>query len=155
MVFCSSKKAINSLLPFLALYFYHKFLWYFSQNYVVLIQYYVSAIQSLKKFFHSSILLSYYVTYNYKLACNCMTAHLHTEKHYSYNSRIIDRFMLLASTSLFTTASTSTFVTDSPKRGIIADPNSTYLECHNLTCEFATTLKLGPNIPLASHYCVV
>ena len=39
-------------------------------------------------------------------------------------------------------------VTGSAKRGLIADPNSTYLKSHNLTCEFGTTLKLGPNIPL-------
>jgi len=42
----------------------------------------------------------------------------------------------------------SAFVTGSAKRGLIADPNSTYLETHNLTCEFVTTLKLGRNIPL-------
>ena len=40
------------------------------------------------------------------------------------------------------------------KRGLIADPNSTYLESRNLTCEFGTTLKLGPNIPLTLHYCL-
>ena len=49
----------------------------------------------------------------------------------------------------------SIFVTSSAKRGLIADPNSIYLEFHNLTCEFTTTLKLGPNIPLTCHYCVV
>ena len=47
------------------------------------------------------------------------------------------------------------FVTNSAKRDLIADPNSTHLESHNLTCEFGTTLKLGPNIPLAYYYCVV
>ena len=41
------------------------------------------------------------------------------------------------------------YVTGSAKRGLIADPNSTYLENCNLTCEFGTALKLGPNIPLA------
>jgi len=49
----------------------------------------------------------------------------------------------------------SIFVTGSAKRGLIADPNSTCLECHNLTCDFATTLKLGPNNTLTYHYCVV
>ena len=43
---------------------------------------------------------------------------------------------------------TSLYVTGSAKRGLIADPNSTHLESHNLTCEFGTTLKLDPNIPL-------
>ena len=41
------------------------------------------------------------------------------------------------------------YVTGSAKRGLIADPNCTLLETHNLTCEFGTDLKLGPNIPLA------
>ena len=36
------------------------------------------------------------------------------------------------------------FVTSS--RGLIADLNSTHLESRNLTCEFGTTLNLGPNI---------
>ena len=40
------------------------------------------------------------------------------------------------------------YVTGSAKTGVIADPNSTYLETYNLTCEFVSTLKLGPNIPL-------
>jgi len=30
----------------------------------------------------------------------------------------------------------SIYVTDSVKMGLIADPNCTYLESHNLTCEF-------------------
>ena len=47
------------------------------------------------------------------------------------------------------------FVTGSAKRDLIADPNHTHLESHNLTCEFSTTLKLGPNIPLTFHYCLV
>ena len=47
------------------------------------------------------------------------------------------------------------YVTCSVKRGLIADPNSTYLETRNLTCEYFTTLKLGPIIALAYHYCVV
>ena len=33
-----------------------------------------------------------------------------------------------------------TFVIGSAKRGLIVDPNSTYLETHNLTCEFGTTV---------------
>ena len=41
------------------------------------------------------------------------------------------------------------FVTGSAKRGLIADPNCTYLEPHNLPCEYGTTLKLGPTITLA------
>ena len=40
------------------------------------------------------------------------------------------------------------YVIGSVKRSLIADPNSTYLETHNLTYEFNTTLKLGPNIVL-------
>ena len=40
------------------------------------------------------------------------------------------------------------YVTSSTKRGLIADPNCTHLEFLNSTCEFSTTLKLGPNIPL-------
>ena len=47
------------------------------------------------------------------------------------------------------------YVTGSAKRGVIADPNHTHLECHILTCEFSTTLKLGPNIPPTLHYCLV
>jgi len=39
-----------------------------------------------------------------------------------------------------------TIVTGSAKRGLISDPNSTYLETHNLTCECVTILKLGPNM---------
>ena len=46
-------------------------------------------------------------------------------------------------------------MTGSAKRGLIADPNNTYLETRNLTCEYDTTLKLGPIIALAYHYCVV
>jgi len=38
-------------------------------------------------------------------------------------------------------------VTGSAKRGLIADPHCTYLESHNLICEFSATLKFGPNIP--------
>ena len=34
-------------------------------------------------------------------------------------------------------------VNSSAKRGLIADPKSTYLETHKLSCEF---LKHGPNI---------
>jgi len=34
------------------------------------------------------------------------------------------------------------------EKGLIADPNSTYLETRNLTCEFGTTLKLGLNVLL-------
>ena len=34
------------------------------------------------------------------------------------------------------------------ERGLITDPNGTYLETHNLTHKFGTTLKLGPNILL-------
>ena len=49
----------------------------------------------------------------------------------------------------------SLFVTSSAKRGLIADPNSTYLESHNLTCELCTTLKLGSITFLTYHYCVV
>ena len=45
-----------------------------------------------------------------------------------------------------TTNTQSLNVTGSAKRGLIADPNQTHLESHNLTCEFSTTLKLGPNI---------
>ena len=37
----------------------------------------------------------------------------------------------------------------------MADPNSTYLETRNLTCEFGTTLKLGPDIPVTQHYYLV
>ena len=33
--------------------------------------------------------------------------------------------------------------------GLIADSNNTYLETHNLPCEFGVTLKLGPDITLA------
>ena len=40
-------------------------------------------------------------------------------------------------------------VTGSAKKGLIADPNNTYLEACNLTWEFDTALKLGPFIPLA------
>ena len=40
------------------------------------------------------------------------------------------------------------FVIGSTKKGLIADPNNTYLETHNLTWEFGTALKLGPIIPL-------
>ena len=47
------------------------------------------------------------------------------------------------------------YVTGSAKSSLIADPNSTYLESYNLTCELGTTLKLGPNIFLTYHYCVV
>jgi len=43
----------------------------------------------------------------------------------------------------------SIYLTGSAKRGLIADPNGTYLEILNFTCESGTTLKLGPNIPLA------
>jgi len=39
-------------------------------------------------------------------------------------------------------------VTGSAKQGLITDPNSTYLENRNLTCEFGTALKLGPSIVL-------
>ena len=46
-------------------------------------------------------------------------------------------------------------MTDSAKRDLIADPNHAHLESHNLTFEFSTTLKLGPNIPLTVHYCLV
>ena len=31
------------------------------------------------------------------------------------------------------------------EKGHIADPSCTCLETHNLTCEFGTDLKLGPN----------
>ena len=44
-------------------------------------------------------------------------------------------------------------VTGTAKRGLIADPNCTYLKFNNLTCEFSTTLKFGPNISLTYHYC--
>jgi len=43
----------------------------------------------------------------------------------------------------------SIYVTGSAKKGLIADPNDTYLEICNLTWEFGTALKLGPIIPLA------
>ena len=46
-------------------------------------------------------------------------------------------------------------VTGSVKRGLTADPNRTYLESHNLTCEYSTILKFGPNMPLVYHYCLV
>ena len=39
------------------------------------------------------------------------------------------------------------------KSGLIADPNSTYLETCNLTCEYGNNLKLGPNIQLL--YCIM
>ena len=39
-------------------------------------------------------------------------------------------------------------MTGSAKGGLIADPNSTYLETHNLTFKFGTTLKVGPNVLL-------
>ena len=38
---------------------------------------------------------------------------------------------------------------------IIADPNSIYLETLNLTREFGTTLKLGPNITPTYYYVIV
>ena len=40
------------------------------------------------------------------------------------------------------------YVTGSAKVGLVADPNSTYLESCNLTSEYSTTLILGPNVPL-------
>ena len=40
----------------------------------------------------------------------------------------------------------SIFVTSSVKR---------LIPITHLTCEFSTTLKLGPNIPLTLHYCLV
>ena len=46
-------------------------------------------------------------------------------------------------------------MTGSAKTCLVADPNSTHLETRNLTCEFITTLKLGPNIPLTYHYCLM
>ena len=46
-------------------------------------------------------------------------------------------------------------VTGSVKRGLIADPSCTYLESHNLTSEFSTILKFGPDVPLTYHYCLV
>ena len=46
-------------------------------------------------------------------------------------------------------------MTGSAKRGLIADPNLTYLEACNLTCEFDNTLKLCLNVPLAYNYCLV
>ena len=42
-------------------------------------------------------------------------------------------------------------MTGSAKRDLKADPNCIYLETHNLTCEFGTTLKLGPKVPLKYH----
>ena len=46
----------------------------------------------------------------------------------------------------------SLFVSGSVKRGLIADPNCIYyLETHNLTCKFGTTLKLGHKVPLTYH----
>jgi len=38
------------------------------------------------------------------------------------------------------------------KRSLIADPNSTYLESCNLTCEFDATLKFGPKILLGDNH---
>ena len=49
---------------------------------------------------------------------------------------------------LLRVAKVSSLVTGSAKRGLIAGPNSTYLETHNLTYEIGTASKLGPNIPL-------
>ena len=42
-------------------------------------------------------------------------------------------------------------MTGSTKTYLIA----AYLETRNLTCEFSTTLKLGPNVHLTYHYCLV
>ena len=39
-------------------------------------------------------------------------------------------------------------VTGSAKRGLIADPNCTYLEPCNLPCKYGTTLKLGCTLKL-------
>ena len=47
------------------------------------------------------------------------------------------------------------YVTDSAKRGLIADTNSMYLKACNLTCEYVTTLKFCPTIPLTYHFCLV
>ena len=47
------------------------------------------------------------------------------------------------------------YVTGSAKRGLMADPNSTYSESCNFTYEFGTALKLGPNVPLTQHICLV
>jgi len=38
-------------------------------------------------------------------------------------------------------------MTGSAKKGLIADPNNTYLETSNMTWEFGTALKPGPIIP--------
>ena len=46
------------------------------------------------------------------------------------------------------------YVTGSADKGLVADPNSTYLESCSWTCEFGTALKLSPNIPLIYQYCV-
>ena len=45
------------------------------------------------------------------------------------------------------------FVTGFVKRGLIADPSSTYLEICSLTCEYGVILKLGPNTPSRSLLC--
>jgi len=45
------------------------------------------------------------------------------------------------------------FVTGSAKRGVIADPNSTYLNpMYNLTCEYGNTLQVSSKIPVTYHY---
>ena len=40
-------------------------------------------------------------------------------------------------------------MTGSAKRGLITDHYNAYLETHDMTYEFGTTLKLGLNITLA------
>ena len=39
--------------------------------------------------------------------------------------------------------------------GLIADPNRTHLQSHNLTCELSITLKFGPNVSLTYYYCLM
>ena len=48
-----------------------------------------------------------------------------------------------------------TNVTGSAKMGLVADSNGTYLKTCNLTYKFGATLKIGPNIVLTQHYCLV
>ena len=77
----------------------------------------------------------------------------------SYCPDIVNQYILNSASLLEWTCSLDftyiNFVTGSAKRGLIADPNLTYLETRNLTCEFGTTLKLCLNVPLAYHYCLV
>ena len=74
-----------------------------------------------------------HITYVHANNVRVEQLHIKPQKYYGPESHCTNPCLLLSDLAI---------VTGSAKRGLIADPNRTYLESHNLTCEFSTTLVL-------------